>query len=124
MDADERRCKGMNFITGAFRACLNSLLVATKKMDRERWLYLRSSASIGGRIESFLLRRADEIEMLRAGGYLRVGELELAGQNLRDAAERGPVGHRQGKIRGRQSAEQRAHAVGEGERERKLWGEF
>src|SRR5260221_8574640 len=47
-----------------------------------------------------------------------VGELELAGQDLGDPAERGPVARGQRRIAGRQHGERRAGIVGE----RKLRG--
>jgi hypothetical protein len=62
-------------------------------------------------------RRKGAIETLVAVGRLRVGELELAGGNFRDTAQRCPVGQRQRQVRGGQHAEQGAHAVGEAELE-------
>ena len=41
------------------------------------------------------LIRPDAVETLRAVRRLRVGELELAGKNFRDAAQGGPVAQRQ-----------------------------
>ena len=75
------------------------------------------SASRSGRKQSGS-GRCYAIETLLVARPGRIGELELASRNFRDAAQPGPVGECQRQIRGAKRGEAHARHVGEAELER------